>query len=129
MKITHRKPHHPALVILSNGINQWLSSTQITIQDEVTTLPILLQATVSRAIYEQFNIGWNNALRGMLSQQWAQAASLHPTTGTYKISTGNGHIYRTIRALHQFTVEIWAARNKLLHKRDSKDSDTHRRSY
>jgi hypothetical protein len=49
----------------------------------------------------------------MLSQQWAQAASLHPTTDTYKIDTGNGHIYRTIRALHQ-----WAARNKELHKQN-----------
>jgi hypothetical protein len=37
-----------------------------------------------------------------------------------EIDTGNGHIYRTIRALHQFTVEIWAARNKQLHKRDDK---------
>jgi hypothetical protein len=67
-KITHRKPHHPALVILSNGIYQWLSSELITIQDQVTSLPIFLQETVSAAIYEQFDIGWNNAIHGILSQ-------------------------------------------------------------
>jgi hypothetical protein len=67
-KITTRTPFHPALVILSTGIQQWLSSTPITIQDQVTTLPIFLQATVSKAINEQFDIGWNNALRGLATQ-------------------------------------------------------------
>ena len=117
-KITHRKPHHPALVILSNGIYQWLSSEPITIQDQVTSLPLFLQDTVSSAIYEQDDIGWNNALRGILSLKWAEAASTHHTTEHYENDIGNGHIYRTIRALHNFTTEIWDARNKQLHRRD-----------
>jgi hypothetical protein len=70
-------------------------------------------------IYKQFTIRWNNSLvLGLLSQQWAQAASLHHTTGTYEIDICNGHIYRTIRALHQFTVKIWEACNQQLHKHD-----------
>ena len=85
-------------------------------------LPQTLQPTVSRAIYEQFDIGWNNALRGILSNQWAQAASIHHTSGHYELDTGNGHVYRTIRALHQFSSEIWEARNKQLHKRDDEEA-------
>jgi hypothetical protein len=84
----------------------------ITIQAQVSTLPIHLQAIVTTAIYKQFDIGWNNALRSLLSQQWAQSAASHPTTEHYKLDQGNGHIYRTIQALHTFTTtEIWDSRN------------------
>ena len=121
-KVTSRKPYHPAMAILSKGIQQWLSSVPITIQEDVMALPQTLQPTVSRAIYEQFDIGWNNALRGILSNQWAQAASIHHTSGHYELDTGNGHVYRTIRALHQFSSEIWEARNKQLHKRDDEEA-------
>jgi hypothetical protein len=77
----------------------------------------------SRAIYEQFvDIGWNNALRGILSNQWAQSASIHHTSGHYKLDTGNGHVYRTIKELHQFSSEIWDARNTQLHKRDDEEA-------
>jgi hypothetical protein len=85
-------------------------------------LPTHLQTITSRAIDEQFDIGWNNAIRGLLSKQWAQAASIHHTINKHDFDTGNGHVYRTIRALHQFTTEIWEARNKQLHKRDYEEA-------
>jgi hypothetical protein len=117
-KITHRAPYHPALVILTNGIEQWLAMEPITIQAQVQALPQHIQDGVSKAIYEQFDIGWNNAIRGLLSSQWAQSAATHHITGDYEIDTGNGHVYRTIRAIHNFTSAIWEARNQQLHKRD-----------
>jgi hypothetical protein len=110
-------------VILSTGIEQWLAMEPITIQEQVSTLPTHLQEIVNKAIYEQFDIGWNNAIRELLSDQWAQAAATHHLTGKYEIDIGNGHVvYRTIRALHNFTTAIWEARNKQLHKRDDEFS-------
>jgi hypothetical protein len=110
------------MTILSKGIQQWLSSRLITIQEDVKALPQTLQPTVSGAIYEHFNIGWNSALRGLLSNQWAQSASIHHTSGHYELDIGNGHVYRTIRALLQFSSEIWDARNKQLHKHDNNEA-------
>jgi hypothetical protein len=78
----------------------------IIIQEQVPTLPLHLQEIVTKAIYEQFDIGWNNATRGLLSNQWAQAAATHLTTGNYELDNGNGHVYCTIRALHNFTISI-----------------------
>jgi hypothetical protein len=57
----HRQPHHPALLILARGIERWLASVPITIPDQVVTRPLHLQAIISTTIYEQFDIGWNNA--------------------------------------------------------------------
>ena len=117
--ITNRKPYHPALEILSNGIQQWLTSEPMTIQDQAVDLPLHLQSIVSQAINEQYDIGWGNALRGLLSDRWAQATATHHIPNRYDIDTGNGHVYRTIRAVNNFTQEIWTARNQQLHKRDN----------
>jgi hypothetical protein len=90
----------------------------ITIQEKVTALPLHPQDSVSKAIYGQFDIGWSIAIHGLISSEWAQSAATYHTTCKYDIDTGNGHVYRTIQAIHNFTSAIWEARNKQLHRQD-----------
>jgi hypothetical protein len=115
-KVTHRKPHHPALVILAKGIEQWLTSVLIAIQDQVVMLlPLQLQAIGSLQLS-------NNDIQGILSRHWSQAASIHPWTQHIEHDIGNGHVYRLIRALHGFTTGIWEAQNKQLNRRDDEEA-------
>ena len=44
------------------------------------------------------------------------------TDQTLETEIGTGHIYRTIRALHTFSTEIWDARNTQLHKRNDEEA-------
>jgi hypothetical protein len=53
----------------------------------------------------------------------SQSASIHhETQHSTEHDIGNGHVYRLIYALHEFTTRIWEARNKQLHKPDDEEA-------
>jgi hypothetical protein len=83
----------------------------------VHTAPSHLQLILSQALQEQEQIGWHQAVEGSPRTSRASAAAIHPTQPhLVQRKRGQHQIFRTIRALRDYSDNIWKDRNKVLHE-------------
>jgi hypothetical protein len=113
---------HPALALLYRGISQWLENPSEPPTLTVTTAPSHLQPILIQALKEQEQIGWHQAVKGFLTTSWASAAAIHPTRPRIvQRDRGQHRITRTIKALQEYTANIWEDRNTVLHEHDDNE--------
>ena len=121
-KVLDLSDNHPTLKLLCTGFCHWLQHPENSYTPDTSGLPIKFKASINRALAEQNLIGWSQAVRGYLSQEWRQMAS-EGIYDTDKFNEGRGH--QTLRlvfsALFTYTTNMWKARNRVLHDDQSPD--------
>jgi hypothetical protein len=112
----HSKEAHPVRYLISQGIIHWSTSPAGTpFSPSLSEYPSKFLPLLSTALAAQERIGWDRALKGFLSRQWAIAAqySMHTTSKDRK--EGDIRIKSVLRGIHAHTRRLWLARNTALH--------------
>jgi hypothetical protein len=109
---------NPTRRILSDGIQHWIEKPTERFRPDLTSYPSLIIASTMGAIDSQTHIGWNNAIRGFLSQAWTDLASRSLSDpDTVDIQKGRARMQTIIQSLHKHSWDTWLARNDKLHKK------------
>jgi hypothetical protein len=66
---------HPARFLILWGLKHWFSQTDEPFQPDVSSFPAHMQVAIAHALSSQERIGWYQASKGFVSQQWSQLAT------------------------------------------------------
>ena len=113
------KDVHPVRYLIYEGIYHWSMDPSEPYAPATSHYPPHLQNLLSQALDEQRSIGWDNALKGYLSQTWSLLARRGMTDPSYDAHTGDQRIRGLLRNIHEHTRRLWISRNTVLHS----DSD------
>lgn len=98
--------------------------------DYLSTKSVLICTALARA-YRGCSgitnkIGWENALRGFLSRDWRNLASLdlHNPKTHHAMDKTNARLRKAMNSLYNYSRATWENRNELLHTTDSNALDT-----
>ena len=91
-------------------ITRWRKAHQIII-------PCNIPATIAESLSHQYEIGWLQALTGLLSHYWTEIQRLYLKSLRAK-TTGERWMASLIRKLWDTTWDIWNTRNNIIHSAD-----------
>jgi hypothetical protein len=112
---------HPFWHCIVEGIEHWTKSQDPPTMD-LTLYPPHLRMALTTAMASQTKIGWDNALRGFLSTDWMELASLDLESPTkYSESYGNARIRKALTCLYEYTQTTWENRNAAPHNKEAND--------
>ena len=114
--------NHPTLRLLKAGLVAWIQDPMDPFTPDLTGYPQKFTTAITTAINEQQAIGWDQAFRGYLSQEWRQMAS----EGIYDSDTfheGRGHqtMKKVYAATSEYETSMWKSRNTVLHDTTTPD--------
>jgi hypothetical protein len=103
------------ILIKEEGATAWLQGKEWS--SKVTQFPPLLPDCLNKALQDQVQIGWMQALKGYLSIEWQHSAAKGTSASEDYQEEGRGmRQVRTVqRALHQLTQTLWKSQNQILH--------------
>ena len=107
--------HHPVYHILKEGAAAWLEGRAYI--PPVREYPTHIQDQLRKAISDQEQIGWDNAIKGYLSVEWRYLAetSLYENTKDTQDGKGISTLRGILLAFHMLSQQLWKARNQVLH--------------
>lgn len=102
------------------AINHWFTSRKVPHRADLCGLPVHMHATKHTAIWEQYLIGWEPAVKkGFLSSVWHSLASLQmDNLLSTNWALGTQHMQAILKALHSLTSNLWKACNLVIHNKD-----------
>ena len=110
---------HPFQSFFQDCVEQWiLNGPEVPSMTELCTpglrysdQPKELQEAIAKATEDQNQIGWDNALVGMLANSWTEVAR-HGNQPTWE---ADRRIQSAIKGLYRRTASLWKGRNNQLH--------------
>lgn len=68
--------HPPLRRLLTDGIRHWMDHGTSDFSVDLSTYPDHMQEAICTIVREHAQIGWDNAIHGLLSKAWVDLASL-----------------------------------------------------
>ena len=124
-----KDPHHPVGRLIVAGVKHWLSQQPEAFNPDLRGYPPHMLPLIETALSSQDRIGWHQALKGFLSRNWTELASmdLHNPARRSE-SLGTRRMAQLVQTFYLFSQTIWSARNEVLHSTDSETLSTIRSS-
>ncbi|KAI2496041.1 hypothetical protein MHU86_18462 [Fragilaria crotonensis] len=113
------KEPHPVFHILRDGIISWVEGIAV-YDPPFDQIPSKFHERLRVALSDQLTIGWDNAVKGYLSEWRFMAEEAMFDSSPAKPDTGYYRIQNILKAVHVLTQTTWKARNNMLH--DNQDT-------
>ena len=113
-------PHHPVGRLLIAGVKHWLQNHDAEFKPDTRGYPPHMLPLIESAIQSQARIGWLQAIKGFLSKDWRELATMdlyHPARREDLL--GSRRMTQLVNAFYTYNQTMWSARNEVLHSADS----------
>ena len=82
------------------------------------------KSSIDGAVNSQSDIGWENAFRGLISNDWGQIyLATHSTAPEVRRADGKTFLTKAIQALQDYSLVLWKHRIEVLHAAGSPGLD------
>ena len=116
--LTQTDPH-PLWHCLVVGVEHWTMSPDVVYKPALASYAPHLRESITTAVASQNKIGWGNIIRGFLSREWRDLASLDMNNSTtFSADTANTPLRKAMSCLYEYTRATWLHRNELLHTQE-----------
>ena len=113
-----KKSHTVLLTVFLQHLNAWMRNIDIDTQHRTVHIDPIHTA-IGEAVEEQYEIGWEHAIRGRLSKKWREAQNL--VDSQMKRKQRSGLMVNLIYKLWEQVHILWKERNEVKHGRTPKE--------
>ncbi|KAI2511186.1 hypothetical protein MHU86_3151 [Fragilaria crotonensis] len=113
--------HHPVHQIITSRITAWIKK-ETPASIDIAEFPSKFRVGLKKALQDQDDMGWEQALKGFLSVEWRHLLTYGiGDNETEPARVGLKRFKSILKAFSELANSLWKARNQVLHGSNEKD--------